>query len=86
MADCLFSEETFACLTALSTNNNSDWFQQYKQEYEETVRNPALNFIAGMANDVGQHLPPFSGCSEEGEKLFDAGSSQHSLQQGQNPV
>ncbi len=58
MANCLFSEETFAFLTALSANNNRDWFQQHKQEYEETVRNPVLNFGSMLLNSV-QNFPGF---------------------------
>jgi len=47
-----FSSETFDFLSALSANNNRDWFNENKQRYEDAVRTPALNFITDIANEL----------------------------------
>jgi uncharacterized protein (TIGR02453 family) len=47
-----FSRPTFTFLTTLAANNTREWFEQHKQEYEDLVRSPALNFIADMADDL----------------------------------
>lgn len=42
MANRFFSKASFDFLTKLSENNNREWFDRHKQEYEEVVRGPAL--------------------------------------------
>ena len=44
-----FSSELFRFLTRLRRNNNRDWFQAHKEEYETCVREPALRFIQDFA-------------------------------------
>jgi len=51
-----FSAATFAFLEALAANNKRDWFAEHKQDYEDTVRTPALAFIEA----VGEQLPEIS--------------------------
>lgn len=43
-----FDESVFQYLKKLKDNNNKDWFNDHKQEYEDLVRTPALNFITAM--------------------------------------
>jgi len=59
MRDCYFTEETFGFLTALSGNNNRDWFNDNRQRYEDAVRTPALRFIEDIAADLATISPHF---------------------------
>jgi len=52
MSRAYFSELTFDFLNDLKANNNRDWFNDHKQQYEDVVRTPALNFITDMANEL----------------------------------
>lgn len=45
----LFRPELFQFLRQLKRNNDRDWFARNKSRYEETVRDPALRFIAAFA-------------------------------------
>lgn len=47
-----FKQSTFKFLKELSENNNRDWFNEHKAEYEEKVRTPALRFIEDMQVDL----------------------------------
>jgi uncharacterized protein (TIGR02453 family) len=47
-----FGEDTFAFLRELKRNNDRDWFNANKERYEESVKEPFLQFI----NDVGPAL------------------------------
>jgi len=54
-----FTPELFRFLARLQRNNNRDWFLAHKDEYEMTVREPALRFIADFAAplyDITPHL------------------------------
>ena len=59
MANCYFTPHTMTFLRKLAKNNNRDWFEQNKSVYEETVRTPALEFIADMADDLAVLSPYF---------------------------
>lgn len=59
MANRYFTAETMTFLDMLSKNNNRDWFNQNKSLYEETVRSPALRFIADIADDLATLSPRF---------------------------
>lgn len=43
-----FEPDIFEFLKHLKTNNNRDWFNDHKQDYEDKVRTPALAFISEM--------------------------------------
>jgi uncharacterized protein (TIGR02453 family) len=47
-----FTLSTFTFLNQLSENNNRDWFNEHKPEYEEKVRTPALQFIEAMQDKL----------------------------------
>lgn len=59
MANGYFSPQTMTFLRKLARNNNRDWFEQNKSDYEETVRTPALRFITDMADELAQLSPYF---------------------------
>lgn len=52
MARHYFSRASFRFLSQLEKNNNRDWFNEHKQDYEELVRTPALDFIADMGDEI----------------------------------
>jgi len=54
-----FSEDTFAFLSKLGENNNRDWFNEHKPEYEQYVREPALAFIRAMRPELARFAPHF---------------------------
>lgn len=56
MTDHYFSKHTFEFLSALSANNNRNWFAEHQQEYEDFVRSPALDFIS----DISHEMPSIS--------------------------
>jgi len=56
VADHYFTRAVFRYLDRLAANNNRDWFERHRQEYEDLVRTPALRLIA----DMGDALPAVS--------------------------
>jgi uncharacterized protein (TIGR02453 family) len=52
MAERYFSKQTFAFLKALEQNNEREWFDAHKQDYEKLVRDPALDFISDMSLEM----------------------------------
>lgn len=52
MPNHYFTKQTFAFLSALAENNTRAWFEEHKQDYEDRVRTPALDFIAAMAEEL----------------------------------
>ncbi len=52
-----FTAELFRFLTRLKRNNNRDWFLAHKDQYESSVRQPALRFIADFATPLYKISP-----------------------------
>lgn len=59
MTNSYFTIESLLFLQELAKNNNSDWFVENKQWYEDSVRTPALQFIEDMASDISLISPHF---------------------------
>lgn len=59
MARRYFTQSSFDFLKKLEKNNNRDWFNDHKQEYEDKVRGPALDFIADIGEDLYDISPHF---------------------------
>ena len=59
MQEGYFTSQTFGFLEALAANNNRDWFQEHKADYEAQVRQPALTFISAMADELPAISPHF---------------------------
>ena len=59
MASRYFTKNSFTFLRKLAKNNTRDWFLEHKDEYEETIRSPALEFIADMTDDLAMLSPHF---------------------------
>jgi uncharacterized protein (TIGR02453 family) len=60
-----FSRQTFDFLAALAENNNREWFDTHRQEYEDVVRTPALTFISDMADEMPAISPHFRAISKK---------------------
>lgn len=52
MPDRYFTRQTLTFLSALAANNTRGWFEEHKQDYEDCVREPALDFISDMAEEI----------------------------------
>jgi uncharacterized protein (TIGR02453 family) len=52
-----FTPELFRFLDRLKRNNNREWFQAHKDEYEASVRQPALRFITDFAAPLYKITP-----------------------------
>jgi uncharacterized protein (TIGR02453 family) len=59
MTDHYFTKKTFSFLSALAENNTREWFAEHKQDYEDLVRTPALDFISDMGNVLPAISPHF---------------------------
>jgi uncharacterized protein (TIGR02453 family) len=59
MANRYFTEASLKFLKRLEKNNNRDWFREHKQDYEDLVRSPALDFIADMGDTIESLSPHF---------------------------
>lgn len=59
MAAPYFTQSTFDFLSTLAANNNRDWFQENRSNYEDKVRTPALNFITDIGDDLAIISPHF---------------------------
>ncbi len=54
MSKRYFTPKLFAFLRDLAENNDREWFKQHQDEYEEWVREPALDFINDFADPLGK--------------------------------
>ena len=54
-----FSPDVFAFLRELAANNDRTWFQENKQRYEASVRQPALDFITDFVEPLSTLSPHF---------------------------
>ena len=61
-----FTEEAFDVLEEFSANNTKEWFGENKSRYEETVRKPFANLLAGVSERLAATDLPYSG----GEKTM----------------
>ena len=52
-----FTPELFRFLARLKRNNNRDWFLSHQDEYERSVRQPALGFITDFAAPLYEISP-----------------------------
>jgi len=55
-----FTAKTFKFLSDLEKNNNRDWFNEHKQDYEDLVRTPALDLIEDIEKPLQKFAPQFN--------------------------
>ncbi len=54
-----FGPDLFKFLRNLEKNNRRDWFQAHKQQYEQVVRDPLLEFITDFGSRLAKISPHF---------------------------
>ena len=54
-----FPKTCLPFLKKLARNNNREWFNEHKQKYEASVREPALSFIEAMQPELEKISPHF---------------------------
>ncbi len=59
MAQAYFSPKVFTFLKELDSNNNKEWWEANKERYIETIREPALAFIADFEPQLHSMSPHF---------------------------
>jgi len=58
----LFTEESLSFLSSLKLNNNREWFEQHKAEYQKWVQKPAVVYLEKLCNCLGEVFGvPFTG-------------------------
>ena len=65
-----FPAETFDFLRGLSANNNRDWFQEHRAEYERSYRDAAIDFIAALGPQLEAVAPGLRHEPRVGGSLF----------------
>ncbi len=60
-----FPTGTINFLKTLKKNNNRDWFNEHKDDYEAMVRAPALAFIESMGSELKQISPHFNAIAKK---------------------
>lgn len=60
MSTRYFSPAVFAFLRELAENNEKTWWEENKQRYIETIREPARDFIADFGDRIGRISPHFT--------------------------
>ena len=54
-----FTPEALKFLRALKRNNDRDWFQARKEQFEELLRNPMLELLACINDDLMKFAPDY---------------------------
>ncbi|MBX7081312.1 MAG: DUF2461 domain-containing protein [Nannocystaceae bacterium] len=54
-----FGADTLAFLRELERHNEREWFEAHRERYEQSVKQPALAFIAAMAPELERVMPSF---------------------------
>jgi uncharacterized protein (TIGR02453 family) len=54
-----FPKECISFLKQLKRNNNREWFEKHKEEYERNVKAPMLSFIAALRPHFARFAPEF---------------------------
>jgi uncharacterized protein (TIGR02453 family) len=71
MARTYFTKATFDFLSDLETNNNREWFNANKPRYDESIKEPALDFIEDFATPLAKISKHFvADPSLQGGSLF----------------
>ena len=71
MSDARLPADLFGFLKDLSNNNNREWFTENKDRYEDSVKMPALAFIAAFGPKLSKISPHFQAVPKaQGGSLF----------------
>src|SRR5437588_10046845 len=56
-----FSQATFDFLHGLKKNNNKEWFEAHRAEYEENLREPSKRLVAAVGAELSKAKLPLIG-------------------------
>lgn len=59
------NKSTILFLKKVSDNNNREWFNEHKAEYEQDVREPALAFIEAFQSELEKISPHFNAIAKK---------------------
>jgi len=59
LAECLFRAEALQFLRDLEANNDRDWFQPRKEQYEELLKRPALRAVEFVNTALARSAPDY---------------------------
>lgn len=65
-----FPKESVAFLRALDKNNNREWFKSHKGEYEDTLLEPARNFVVAMGERLREIAPQIQAIPQVDKSIF----------------
>lgn len=65
-----FSEKTEAFWRGLTANNNKQWFDEHRDDYEEQVLAPARLFVEAMGKRLGKIAPQVQAIPKVNQSLF----------------
>lgn len=54
-----FSKEAIAFLYGLKKNNNKEWFEKHREDYDQYLRNPSKGLVDAMTRFFREHEMPF---------------------------
>ena len=60
-----FSEDTFGYLQALAFNNNREWFETHRADYETTIIQPSLALISDMEGIIKSISPHYQAVAKK---------------------
>jgi uncharacterized protein (DUF2461 family) len=60
MSEAVIPKSCFTFLRKLAKNNDRDWFKAHKAEYEQQVRDPAVELIARLEKPLARAAPMLS--------------------------
>ena len=65
-----FPEETIEFFRRLEVNNNREWFQEHREDYEEHVVSPAKSFVVDMGKRLRLVSPDIQAVPKTNQSLF----------------
>lgn len=65
-----FSKKSLPFLEAIRKNNNKEWFEAHKNEYEELILNPSRAFVAEMGEHLQALVPTINAIPKINQSLF----------------
>ena len=65
-----FSKKTLPFLKAIRANNNKEWFEAHKNEYQELILNPSRAFVVEMGEHLQALEPTINAIPKINQSLF----------------
>ncbi len=65
-----FSKESLAFLQSIRENNNKEWFEAHREEYETLIKTPCENFVKEMGEHLQVLVPTIKAIPKVNKSLF----------------